>query len=591
MRESLSIILAYLVKVGGWCFFLSLILMPEMILAQTSPQNGSKVIIIQGEDINAYSSSPSTIVVHTQPSSLQSNSVDVKKLNELDPNDIGLLSETQNGLGPTMWDGSDLHLVETLFSMLSAVPHSPAITDLEIRLLLSKASAPKAYENSQSYNELRLSRLLDMGRVNEASQLITMIPRPSLTPKMKRFAIELSLLKDDSQNACSTVTNDQEEYGDHIFHQKLELFCDLQKNNTTMLDLHLDVLREQNIQDALFFAAIDQIRGINHPIKDNDWKTINPLSYAAIKKAGITIPETISTPSSSLLWPLLAGTSESRLQLAEKSEALGLISTEDLKNFYDHVPSTTQEIAAISSNQDSPKTARSRALFYKAALSQTINPLSQANIIARALTVASGQINFFSVARLYESLLMNLSPNPEFNSFAPVIAKALLATNQCDSAYQWILLLSSKQNSLTYLPLQLALQWSANSSQINRPALLTEWLKIQGNSSVNKKFTATLMAITNGLGAKMNQSDMMALLEGGMIPSSKNAQLGLQMTLLHNQTSSSKALASLLAIVALQDITQADPLDINLSFASLLHVGLDQEAHSIAREIILINGL
>lgn len=105
--------------------------------------------------------------------------VQVGELGTLEGPLAGILDASNGGLGSNEWQGSDR---ATMVTMLQSVPAAtPSATQhMLIRKLLLSAAAPPPGRAMGSFNQLRLTRLLDGGYIDDAANLALRIDRKSV---------------------------------------------------------------------------------------------------------------------------------------------------------------------------------------------------------------------------------------------------------------------------------------------------------------------------------------------------------------------------------------------------------------------------
>ncbi len=98
--------------------------------------------------------------------------IEVNSLSAIDSDSIGLLDESQGGFGVDLWQGTERALVERLLPGLAPVVRSRFVRDLMVRLLLSRATAPKGDSVGNGLLALRVDRLAALGDMKSAVGLL-----------------------------------------------------------------------------------------------------------------------------------------------------------------------------------------------------------------------------------------------------------------------------------------------------------------------------------------------------------------------------------------------------------------------------------
>src|SRR3546814_7670350 len=93
-----------------------------------------------------------------------------------------------------MWQGTPRAVLETLLPQLPTRVRSPAMRNLEERLLLSTAVAPRPAEGAdiatKSLMAMRVGRLQAMGAVEKAAELLAAAPARNSDPGLARLAVD-----------------------------------------------------------------------------------------------------------------------------------------------------------------------------------------------------------------------------------------------------------------------------------------------------------------------------------------------------------------------------------------------------------------
>src|SRR3546814_16677136 len=108
-----------------------------------------------------------------RPAPAEPGAIRVEDLGGIDPDSAGILEPERGGLGLAMWQGTPRAVLETLLPQLPTRVRSPAMRNLEERLLLSTAVAPRPAEGAdtatKSLMAMRAGRLTARGAVEKAA--------------------------------------------------------------------------------------------------------------------------------------------------------------------------------------------------------------------------------------------------------------------------------------------------------------------------------------------------------------------------------------------------------------------------------------
>ena len=102
--------------------------------------------------------------------------MEVGNLGDVTPDYAGTLEEGAGGFPMDMWKDTDRALVERLLPRLPPALTSPAMRDLERRLLLTNAEAPTGKGTGVNLFAARADRLASLGLSRDAAALLAMMP-------------------------------------------------------------------------------------------------------------------------------------------------------------------------------------------------------------------------------------------------------------------------------------------------------------------------------------------------------------------------------------------------------------------------------
>ena len=111
-------------------------------------------------------------------------------LSDLDTAAVGLIDSSEGGLGISIWNGSKRSLIEKLISKLPARTRSVAARKLAIRLLATRAEAPRGASGGPDLLTSRVSRMVELGEVDAATRLADQISIERTGETLARSAVE-----------------------------------------------------------------------------------------------------------------------------------------------------------------------------------------------------------------------------------------------------------------------------------------------------------------------------------------------------------------------------------------------------------------
>ena len=304
--------------------------------------------------------------------------IQVQDLASLNPNEAGLIDEAHGALGSAIWAGSSLGLITRGLPLLPNQPGWRALRALEIRLLESPASLPEGKQGGESVISLRVGKLEAIGAPEAAAQLLSRVPGPQMTPTQRRLQVDAALLSGDYTGACAQESALRTALQSDNYAQQVQVFCQFLAGRGNEASLGIDLLRDQKLKDPAFFAAADALSGL--PPSKLDWANqVAPASLAMAVQAKLPLAETAIGGTAPAILPALvrdeALAPETRIAAAERAVGLGIIAADTLRQLYEAMPG---DVATASG--ETGKTAKSRALLYKAVESQPV-PTQRAELI------------------------------------------------------------------------------------------------------------------------------------------------------------------------------------------------------------------
>ncbi len=592
---------ASLPKAIGWALAALLsLLAPAAVLAQGAP-----IPLLPGPAAGPTASPAGGLRDGaTEPSQPRAANVLVQELGTLDPNAIGVLDESHGGFDSEMWAGGNLATLQKVLPLLPAPTPWRSLARLERKLLLTAAALPPGRPGGEPLIKLRADKLWALGEVEGLAALLKLVPNPAMTPELRRLQVEVALVTGDNATACEPVALLRSLLPSDPFPTKLQVFCQFAAGKGTEAGLGLDLLREQKVADAAFYMAADAMSGLA-PGKIDGLTPATPLNFAMARLAKLPLSE--AALSGALPLPLLrviaetpSATIEARLLAMERAEAAGAVDTEALRRLYQSVGFSEQELAAPLSFPSSDRSARGRAFLYRAAQIQAL-PAGKAQVMAKALTMATDQGLYAAAARLYAEQIAALPPAPELLGFALPAGRALLVAQQPSAAKPWLDLLRGQAATNDAAASADTLLWPLarlSGADAERPPatpLLAAWRKLRGEGTPEavQRRTALLYSLLAAFGDKLPAEDWLPLFDGPLLATGPHprpaAWQGLRIAAEERQ-SGGIALFGLLTLGE-PGLGQIDPSELYRALAALHGRGLDADARAVAVEAALANGI
>ncbi len=554
---------------------------------------------------------------------------------------IGLIDAAGGGFSADMWRGTDLELLRRVLPQLPRRMDSLAQRRLARALLLSAAAPPASSgiaappvvdgENAsptppappaQWLLETRLIGLAAIGDWNDALALMDLVPADQMTDGLRKLRADGSLISGRTNDACAEAQTALSATGD-AYWQKVQIYCNFANNQASAASLGLSVLREQGVQDPLFFWTVDLLNG-NRRLSPPNLGRPEPVHLMMLAKAGGPVPDSIIQGGDPTTLAVVSGiapppedkndktpaaqkaeraklAAESRVTVAERAVAAGTLDAERLRLLYRQMNTKDEAPPALASV--TVATVRERVFLFQTALGQNV-PAARAEVIARAidLTRADRGIkgpDLITVGRLYAPLILEIQPSPDLIWFSGAAARALLAAGELEKGREWLALARSMartsieagqvadglwpidrlmtEGAPTRIPPQALQAWRQTVAPdrraeyqgmllnvlaaVGEPITATDWLPAMDNSAPAVTMTVTPPRIVNGL--KLAQRDK---------------RVG------------ETAVFALLALGE-EGPASVEPAALQEVIAALMAVGREHDARALAVEALLVEGL
>jgi hypothetical protein len=375
----------------------------------------------------------------------------------VDPAWAGSLPPSEGALPETLWQGTQKAFVIAALPLLQSTP-SPTLQDLSRRLLLSNAIAPSGSEppKSRSLAAIRLDRLLALGYVDPAAELIDRLSWKGDPESLDRLRVEIGFLKNDYAAACRPVQDAIGHYQD-VWWDRAEIACQALAGDPAKAALGLSLLRERQVpRDQVFDSLIEAAGG--RATKLDRMPDATPIRVALLAAAKLPLPaDALQNAGPAVLraWATNAQVpGERRLAAAERAAGLGALPLDDLRALYAEIAVKPEERKPAT--PQAGDTPRARALLYATAKQETI-PAARAEALKSLLQAGQKRGEFPVTAELVAPLLLELEPSPDLDWFAPLAARALYAVDRPQEAGRWAQIGGSAVQDQLFLVARLAL--------------------------------------------------------------------------------------------------------------------------------------
>lgn len=554
---------------------------------------------------------------------------------------IGLIDETGGGFSADMWRGTDLELLRRLLPQLPRRMDSLAQRRLARALLLSSAAppessapaappvigvegagAPASAPPAQWLLETRLIGLAAIGDWEDALALMELVPADQMTDGLRKLRADGSLITGRTNDACAEAAASLGATGD-AYWQKVQIYCNFANNQASAAALGLSVLREQRIEDPLFFWTVDLING-NRRLSPPNLGRPEPVHLMMLAKAGGPIPDALVQGGDPTTLAVVAGIAppaddkndktpaaqraerrklaeEARVAVAERAVSAGTLEAERLRLLYRQMNLKDEPPPALATV--TVASVRERVHLFQTALAQSV-PAARAEVIGRAIELARADRgrqgpDLITVGQIYAPLIQEIPATPDLVWFAGSAARALIAAGDLANGREWLALARSMgrtsieagqiadglwpidrlltEGGPSRLPPQALQAWRETVSQDKRP-----------------EYQGILLNLLAAVGEPITSSDWLSAMddpapEVTMPVTAPRIVNGLALAQRDKRVGETVAFA--LLALGEEGLTSVEPAAAQAVIAGLIAVGREKDARALAVEALLIEGL
>ncbi|WP_211109104.1 hypothetical protein [Azospirillum tabaci] len=379
------------------------------------------------------------------------SAIAVETLGPLDPDGAGPL-EGPAGLGGDPWRGIPRAEVLALLPELPILTPSPAVKELQRRLLLSRgspAAAPGAPEPARRFGALRVEKLAAMGDPRGAADLAALLPEAMMADEAAARALTDAELLAGPLDCAAAMERAKPFSGPYW--QRVDLFCRLRAGRVGGVppmeagagpagdDLALDMLREQPGGDPDFLRVAEAMAG-GPPPRLRSLKDPSPLTLAALRtlQAGVP-PDVLSLADPARLAAVATNTAAdpaTRVTAAERAAVALFLDSRRLEEAYRAAPAKGDELLRLKDAAARDRTARTRALVQQAMLG-AMGGGRRVELAGLALELLDPPMLAGPVGAVVADMLDTLSPTPDAAALAPAAARLCFALGRADKGKRW----------------------------------------------------------------------------------------------------------------------------------------------------------
>src|SRR5262249_9443522 len=119
-----------------------------------------------------------------------------------------------------------------------------------------------------------------------------LVPADQTTEALRRLKTEAGLVTNHIGDACAQTQAALKDMPDPYW-QKIQVFCQMDAGQGSAASLGLALLREQHVDDPVFYWAADVLGG-GAPALPQNFTRLTPLAYAMLRKASAHLPADIA---------------------------------------------------------------------------------------------------------------------------------------------------------------------------------------------------------------------------------------------------------------------------------------------------------
>ncbi len=523
--------------------------------------------------------------------------VNVQTLETVDADSVGTLNDADGGLGVDMWRGADRALVGRLIALLPRRVGSPAMRDLMRRLLLTRAAAPVSDERGTGLFGRRVAALVAVGDRSSTRALIELAPSGAADEQLLRTRAESWFYGYDTGSACRIVQGAAQEHKSAYWLQATA-FCLALGGKIAEASLVSDILDERGEKvPPVFFVAMEAISGATPPPLEI-LATLTGLHLAMLRAARLPVPlDSLDDASPAALAAIAAHPKtpvEQRLAAAEEAAVLGTLKGRALFEIYGDAGIAVDDLETALERAAAEWGPRARALLVRAAARYDV-PAARAEVLQQAFKLAREQGGFQAVALAARPLLQGMEPADELRWFAPLVARALLATNQLAAAAGWITLgLDDGRGAAQGADLWPLAALTRGADEPVTPEMVAEWWGKQDRSADGAMMRArVLFTLLEAEGVVLPGSLWADILDRMRRADVMAPSIALRHALMRAAAENRRGETVALALLALGKAgsSPANLSAIELAVRALRQIGLEKDARRIVLETAIAAGL
>jgi hypothetical protein len=518
--------------------------------------------------------------------------VTVDRLAAVDPDSVGLIAESDGGLGVDLWKGTPRALAVALVQALPAPVESAAMRSLARRLLLTTAAAPQGTSTEGPLLLARARKLVELGHTAEAVELVRAAPANAVDENLVQVKVEGLFFANNNSGACSRVRG-VDFAGAHW--QQALAYCLALAGESEKSSMIADLLRErEQAAPPAFFGLMDAIGGDRNAKVELDGEP-SALLLSMMRAANRKLPEKIARSERVAVLRMVALAPNAdlavRLAAAERAEALGAITADELAQIQSGVSFTADEIGKARSIAESRWGPRARSLLLRVALAQNA-PAARVEAVRAAFTLAREKDELAVARRVMVPAFAGIQPAPDTMDFAAEAGAALYAVGRIKQADGWYTAVEREAPNNAQAARGWTVLWPLNTiaggASVD-PTLVARWRNAAvggGADDAARNRAALVLALLEALGQKLPDDAWPSLVRGGRAAEATPPDPAVWHALERASRDGRRGEAVSLALLAIgpRGPASAGALTMPQVITALRRAGLEADARALALE-------
>jgi hypothetical protein len=519
--------------------------------------------------------------------------VTVDRLSAVDPDAVGLIAEAGGGLGVDLWKGTSRALAVSLVQSLPAPIESAAMRDLARRLLLTTAAAPQGTSEEGPLLLARARKLLDLGYIGAAVELIRAAPASAADERLAQIEVEGLFFAGNNAGACGRVRG--ADFPMPYWQQALA-YCLALAGESEKSSMIADLLRERaGVAPPAFFGLMEAIGG-DRNVKVELGGEPSALLLSMMRAANRKLPESIARSERAAVLRRVAVAPNAdlavRLAAAERAEAFGTLSGEELAEIQAGVPFTPEEIGKAQALAESQWGPRARSLLLRVALAQKA-PEARIEAVQKAFAIARQKDGLGAARRVMLPAFLGIEPAPDTIGFASEAGVALYALGRVKEADGWYAAVERAAPNDAQAARGWTALWPLYTLATPRaavdPTLVARWRSAQLGSGVDdaaRNRAALMLALFDALGQPLPGDSWSSLVRGARSTESTLPDPAVWYALERAARDGRRGETVALALIAIgpRGPAEAGALTMPQVIGALRRIGLEMDARALALE-------